>query len=58
MKHINVKYHYIRECIEDGHIEVVQVDTNDNIADIFTKPLGKVKFIGFRDQLGLEFYSS
>ena len=56
MKHIDIKHHYIRQCIEDGDVEVLRVDTNDNIADIFTKPLGAIKFIKFRDQLGLEFY--
>ena len=58
MKHIDVKFHYIRELIENGDIEVLRVDTNDNIADIFTKPLGRVKFEHFRGLLGLEFYSS
>lgn len=58
MKHIDVKYHYIRQCIEDGEVEVQHVDTSENTADIFTKPLGYVKFNQFRDQLGLVFYES
>ena len=58
MKHIDVKYHYIRQVIEDCSIQVERVDTDDNIADIFTKPLGRIKFNKFKNQLGLEFYSS
>ena len=40
---------------EDGDVEILRVDTNDNPADMFTKPLGHVKFEHFREQLGLEF---
>ena len=58
IKHIDVCYHYIQECVENGDVEILRVDTEDNTADMFTKPLGHVKFICFRGQLGLEFYSS
>ena len=58
IKHIDVRYHYIRECVENGDVEILRVDTEDNTADMFTKPLGHVKFVRFRGQLGLEFYSS
>ena len=57
IKHIDVRYHYIRECVEDGNVEILRVDTTENTADLLTKPLGKVKFVEFRSQLGLEFYS-
>jgi len=56
VKHIDIKHHYIRECIEDEEVEVLRVDTDDNTADIFTKPLGAIKFNKFRDLLGLVFY--
>ena len=39
-KHIEVKYHYTRELVELNIITVLYIDTNDNITDIFTKPLG------------------
>ena len=58
IKHIDVCYHYIHECVENGEVEILHVDTNDNTTDMFTKPLGHVKFVQFRGQLGLEFYSS
>ena len=57
-KHIDVRYHYVRDCIEQKRIEVVWVPTDDNSADMFTKNLGHVKFEKFRSMLGLEFYSS
>jgi len=52
-KHINTKYHYIRECSENGDIHVSYVPTKDNIADIFTKPLLTTTFRRLRDFLGL-----
>jgi hypothetical protein len=36
-KHINIKYHYIRQAVEEGIIDPQRVDTTENIADIFTK---------------------
>ena len=43
-KHIDVRYHFIREAVEDGKVSVVYVPTDENPADIFTKPLAKAKF--------------
>ena len=57
-KHIDVRYHYIRDNIEQQKIKVVWVPTDKNPADIFTKNLAYPKFKAFRDMLGLEFYSS
>jgi len=42
----------------DRDVEVLRVDTDDNPADMFTKPLGRVKFELFRSMLGLKFHSS
>jgi hypothetical protein len=36
-KHIDARYHFIREYIEDGYIKVIFVKSEDNQADIFTK---------------------
>ena len=57
IKHIDVHYHYICEKVEDGEVEILRVDSNDNTADGFTKPVGRVLFVEFRKNLGLEFYS-
>ena len=55
-KHIDIRYHYIREVIERNLVEVYFIDGSDNPADMFTKNLGHVKFHKFRALLGLEFY--
>jgi hypothetical protein len=52
-KHIEVHYHYIREKVLEGKIEMVPTKTDDQIADIFTKGLNKVKFEKFREDLGM-----
>ena len=53
MKHIDIKYHFIREKIQEKKIQVSHVSTHHQIADIFTKPLTKIKFEDFRKQLGV-----
>jgi len=52
-KHIDTKYHFIRKCIEDGRVEVDHVGTAGQLVDIFTKALGRVKFIELRSALGV-----
>jgi hypothetical protein len=43
-KHIDLRYHYIRDCVEKGKVEVEFIRTEDQKADILTKPLGRVRF--------------
>ena len=57
-KHIDIRYHYIREVYNKGIVDVFYIDGNDNPADIFTKNLGAVKFLKFLSQLGLHFQES
>ncbi|GKE00521.1 hypothetical protein Tco_1388504 [Tanacetum coccineum] len=42
-KHYHRRYHYVRECIELGEINLLKVHTDDNLADPFTKALPKGK---------------
>jgi len=52
-KHIDVRYHFIRNCIGDGKMDVEHVRTEEQLADILTKPLGRDKFCELRIQLGV-----
>lgn len=54
-KHIDIRYHYIRERIESNEVDLYYIPTNDNVADLLTKNLALVKFKKFRDQLGIIF---
>jgi hypothetical protein len=52
-KHIDTRYHYIRDCVAKGVVDVSHVGTDDQLADILTKPLGRVKFVELRSRLGV-----
>lgn len=52
-KHIDVKFHYIRETVESGEVSVQYVPTDMQRADIFTKALPKNKFSFLCSSLGL-----
>ena len=43
-KHIDTRYHFIRQCVDNKKIEIGFIRTEDQLADIFTKALGNVKF--------------
>ncbi|GJZ92901.1 hypothetical protein Tco_0664966, partial [Tanacetum coccineum] len=43
-KHINVRYHFIREIVESKEIKVAKIGTKDNAADAFTKVVPGPKF--------------
>lgn len=52
-KHIETKYHYIRKSAEDGKISLEQIPTGDQLADIMTNSLARVKFQELRDRIGV-----
>ena len=52
-KHIEIQYHFIWDYVQRGSIELQYISTNEQVVDIFTKALGKGKFVFFRDKLGV-----
>jgi hypothetical protein len=52
-KHIEIRYHYIRDMVQKGVVKLQYVTTNEKIADVLTKPLLRVNFVYFRDKLGV-----
>ena len=50
-KHIKRRWHFIRECVARKEITLEPINTNEQIADIFTKPLPVDQFLYLRDQL-------
>lgn len=53
-KHIEVHYHFVRERVLDGDIDLTYVGTDEQVADIFTKALGAEKLRRFRAMLGVQ----
>ncbi len=43
-KHYAIKYHWFREHIGPRHIDLVKIDTDDQLGDLFTKGLTALKF--------------
>ena len=54
MKHIDIQYHFMREKIESGEIALEYCPTVDQLADLFTKPLPKVRFENLVGKLRLK----
>ncbi|KAJ3568720.1 hypothetical protein NP233_g5535 [Leucocoprinus birnbaumii] len=52
-KHIDVRHHFIRERVENQEVDIWRVSSEDNIADIMTKPLVGANFERLRDGLGV-----
>ena len=52
-KHIAIKYHFVRELVQDKEIRLEYVNSKEQIADIFTKPLPKDTFLYLRGKLGV-----
>ena len=50
-KHLSIKWHHFREHIKRGTSKIVYVDTNEQHADIMTKPLPKPQFEYLRKQI-------
>lgn len=53
-KHIDVRFHFIRECVERGEVVLKHVSSADQRADIMTKALEKLKFEKMRNLLGVK----
>ena len=47
-KHIDIRHHFLRDHVQNGDVEISFVNTHNQIADIFTKPLAKDSFFKIR----------
>jgi hypothetical protein len=54
-KHIEVRYHFLRDNVEKGNIDLIYVPTEKQLADILTKPLDQATFAHLRGELGVVF---
>ena len=53
-KHIEMKYHFIRDMVQKGIVKHKYIDTDEQIEYVMTKPLSLMKFRHFRDMIGME----
>lgn len=52
-KHIEVRYHFTREVFERGDIDLIYINSKDQLADLFTKPLGKLQHHYLREKMNI-----
>ena len=52
-KHIEVDYHFVRECVAQKLLQIKFITCKNQLADIFTKPLSQPQFEGYRRNLNL-----
>jgi hypothetical protein len=53
-KHIDVRYHFIRDCVEEGLIRLEYVETARQLGDLLTKPLGRLRLWELKNKVGVE----
>jgi hypothetical protein len=52
-KHIDIRYHYIRDMVQRGALKLQYISTDEQVVDVLTKPLSHIKFENFQDKLGI-----
>jgi hypothetical protein len=52
-KHIDIRHHFLRDHAIKGDIVISHVGTNDQLADIFTKPLDEKRFHELQSELNI-----
>jgi hypothetical protein len=57
-KHIDIRHHFIRDQQQKGDIAIESVGTDDQLADILTKPLDEKRFCKLRNELNILDFSN
>ena len=52
-KHIDIKFHYVREAVKEWIISLTYCPTEKMVADLLTKPLNRIRFKSLRDEMGM-----
>ena len=52
-KHIETKYHFIHDCVDKGYVNIEYVNTESQLADLFTKSLKRIKFEEIHEKSGV-----
>ena len=52
-KHIDVKFHFLRDCVDEGQIVIEFVETGRQLTDVLTKPLVRLRFTELKNMIGM-----
>jgi hypothetical protein len=53
MRQLERRHHFLRDYVEKGDIKIRYIDTERQLADIFTKPLDSSRFAALRGEIGV-----
>jgi len=53
-KHIDIRHHFVREALRDKRVRIQHLSTNENVADMFTKGLTKLKLTNCIELAGMQ----
>jgi hypothetical protein len=53
-KHIDIKFHFLRDCVDGGELVIEFVKTGRQLADILTKSLGRLRFLELRKMIVMD----
>ena len=53
-KHIDVKFYFLRDCVDGGQIVIEFVETGRQLADVLTKPLDRLRLTELKKMIGME----
>lgn len=53
-KHIDIRYHFIKDMVQQKKFNLEYVSTEDNVADMLTKPLGSIRIARLRTLAGIQ----
>jgi hypothetical protein len=53
-KHIDVRFHFIHDCVEEGLLKLGYIETTRQLGDILTNPLGRLRHQELMIKIGIE----
>jgi hypothetical protein len=53
LKQIEIRYYYIMDMVHRGAVRLHFMTTKDQVVDVFTEPLSRMKFEYFMDKIGV-----
>ena len=53
LKHIEIRYHFIRDCVQKGVVKLEYISTYEKVADILTMSFPRGKHVFFKDKMGV-----
>lgn len=53
-KHIEIQYHFVNEYYKDGALDIITIESEENVANLLTMSLGILRYIKLRGMLSVK----